>query len=80
MPVAISSGAVLVGGVLGEILRPEFDDREKLENPVLHVRQTVVVFLEDLGGTVQVEVILASDVPRQFGHHLEKGADDLSLH
>src|SRR4029079_5862975 len=40
-------------------------DREVLEDPLLDLLEAVVVLVEDLGGDLDVELVVGRDVPRQ---------------
>ncbi len=53
---------------------------EELKYAVFDVLQAVVILVQNLCGLLEVEMIFAPLVPRQFGDGLEVGANDLSLH
>ncbi len=53
---------------------------EELEHAVLHILETVVVFVENACGLVQIQMVFTAQTPRQFDDRLEIGADDLRLH
>ena len=79
-------GAFLLGldrlglrlGGLGLLLQNPH--RQKLEDAVLDVTEGVVVLLEDLGRSLDVESLLGVLGPRQLADGLEVGANDLGLH
>jgi hypothetical protein len=54
--------------------------REELEHFVLHVAQAVMILFEDGRGALQVERLFGALAPRQLGHGLEVGANDLGFH
>ena len=58
----------------------ELPHGQELEDPVLDVLQAVVVLVENLGGVLQLELVVGAGVPGQLGDPLEVGADDLGLH
>ncbi len=61
-------------------LELELAHRQELEHPVLDVLEAVVVLVEDLGGVLEVDLLLGAGVPRQLGDGLEIGTDHLRLH
>src|SRR5687768_5880093 len=48
---------------------------EVLDDAVLDVLETGVVFVKDATGFVDLEVVIAADVPRDFDHPVEVRAD-----
>jgi hypothetical protein len=52
---------------------------EKLKHPILYLFQPVVVFIQDLLGTGQVDFVISPLSPRKFRDPLKEGADDLIL-
>ena len=53
--------------------------REVLEDALLDLLEAVVVLVEDLGGLLDVEVVLGRDVPRQADQPVDVGPDDADL-
>jgi hypothetical protein len=53
----------------------EREHRDVLDDPVLHLVQTVVILVEDLPGLVHVEPVLRRLRPRQLDHPLQVAAD-----
>ena len=54
-------------------------DREVLEDPLLDLLEAVVVLVEDLGGLLDVELVVGRDVPRQADEPVDVGPDDADL-
>ena len=53
---------------------------QELEDPVLDVLQTMVVFIQDLGRTIEIELIIGTDVPGKLRDPVKVGPDDLGFH
>ena len=53
----------------------QFAHGEIFEDPFLHLFQVVVVLVQDLRGSLEVEIILRFLVPRQFHHPFQIGPD-----
>src|SRR5256886_4191173 len=76
-------GFLVLAGALPRLLRralAQLAHGQELEHLVLHVREPVVVLLEDLRGAFQVERFFRPLVPGQLGHGLEVGTDHLRFH
>ena len=65
---------------LGQLPGAKLPHGQELEDPVFDILETVVVFIQDPGGMVQLELIVGAGVPGKLGDPLEIGADDLGLH
>ena len=65
---------------VGKLAGAQLSHCQKLEHAILHVLEAVVIFLENRFGALQIELIVRSLVPRQFGDPLEIGADHLRFH
>ena len=70
----------VLGVLRGFLLHPELAHSQELEDPVLDVAESIVILVEDPLRFVQLEVLLAADVPGQLGDVLQEGPDDLRLH
>ena len=66
--------------LLLHLLRAQLTHGQELEHAILHVRQTVVILVEDRLGVGEVETVVGALVPRQLAHPLEVRADDLRFH
>ena len=55
---------------LGKLLRPKLANGEEFQHAILHVGETVVVFIENHRRVVQIELIVRPRVPRQLGDPL----------
>ena len=54
-------------------------DREVLEDPLLDLLEAVVVLVEDLGGYLDIELVVGRDVPRQADEPVDVRPDDADL-
>jgi hypothetical protein len=57
----------------------ELGHRQVLEDPFLHLVEVEMVLVEDLAGSLEVEVVLRGRVPRQAQDPFQVGADDSVL-
>ena len=63
-----------------DLLGAQLPNREEFQYAILHVLESVVILLKNLGRARQVEVIVGAIVPRQLGNPLEIRADHLRFH
>ena len=56
-------------------VRPELADRQVLDDPVLHIAETLVILIEYPARVGDVQVVLGAHVPRELGHPVEVGPD-----
>ena len=61
-------------------LRAQGAHRKKLQHPVLHIAEGVVIGVENPARLRKVKALIGAVVPRQFGDVFEIGPDDLRLH
>ena len=57
----------------------EFSNRQKLQDAVLHVLETIVILVQDLRRQSEVDLVFGPDAPRELRHPLEERSDDLIL-
>ena len=50
---------------------PEFQHREVLDNPLLHLLQSVMVLVKYLHGMLQIQIVLGEVIPRKVQHELQ---------
>ena len=65
---------------IGHLLGAKLSNREELQHAILHVGQSVVILIQHLLRTREIEAVVRTGVPRQLGDPLQVGTDHLRFH